>query len=800
MRKKNTALFVETMTADPVWTTIKGYPTYGHLYTAARTRRRQALEADGKTRDQVQKALDVFDWAYNRFTEAGEVFLEDHIDDRILNRAVSDRVLQRTLRRLTKKSHDEVRSILRCHVRPVALEIARTAGTYATLGETLVAHMCIRRISVDALAAEVGMRDSTLRAWITHDVPPTTARNLQRLAAIERVLQAPPGTLMRLAKGPRPIDDAPAEDRDIFLSLADALQHFMDLGGWTIGDLAEAAGMKAATLHTWLKKDCRPRRDDTVAQLQRIEAILKLASGTLMQFTDGVVRYMDANAADFGVSSGIWAIIRGHFPDDFDARSRPEQQEIIDWALKWIWKIPRDEDDAGGDRSAYRCQFRGVKFHAGTKEGLFYAPEGLQREYEALLTFKTVYPTPVGKRRGMMWRDGTIEARTSAIGTFFGAVARAVPEMPMEVMSFLNAGDADLVRKALGFIVDRRGHPTPTIITVVHALIALFNPDDGFVIQHREIFLDRYPGLPDGEGLSHFCRETVAMLYRECNAWQDKITAGRSSFRAVDPVLRSDHPLDAYHTIVEEIDARTPPRTTQELEWARCVRRSMMIHFLEILPLRRKDVCRLQLFTTGETPPSFAELTRRNHGIIYFAKGQWRFRQPKTVFKNHGSPATSDIDVALVNWRGFYDRMDRYLEARTLLLHGGPDHGQFFTKDNSQANSQSERPMGPVEFGSAFTSIIRSYGVHNPYTGTGAIIGLGVHRPQSVRHVVATHLAKVVDYDAAAARLFDTQRRVMETYADYQAVEKFEDADAGYGEAHDDPLVPRRRQRQLRVV
>ena len=107
--------------------------------------------------------------------------------------------------------------------------------------------------------------------------------------------------------------------------------------------------------------------------------------------------------------------------------------------------------------------------------------------------------------------------------------------------------------------------------------------------------------------------------------------------------------------------------------------------------------------------------------------------------------------------------------------------------------------MGPIDFGSAFTDVIRRYGVYNPYTGTGAIIGLGVHRPQSVRHVVATHLSKVVDYDAAAARLFDTQRRVMETYADYQAVEKFEDADAGYGEAYDDPLVPRRRQRRVRA-
>jgi hypothetical protein len=290
------------------------------------------------------------------------------------------------------------------------------------------------------------------------------------------------------------------------------------------------------------------------------------------------------------------------------------------------------------------------------------------------------------------------------------------------------------------------------------------------------------------------------MLYKECDAWQDKITAGRSSFRAVDPVLRSDYPLDAYHAIVDEIDARTPPRSTQELEWARCLRRSTVIHLLEVLPLRRKDACAMGLHLSSETPPSFAELTRRNQGVIYFSQGLWRFRQPKAVFKNHGSPATSDIDVILANWRDLYDRFDRYLEARSLLLRRGPDHGQFIVKDLSQGNSQPERPMGPVEFGSLFTDIIRNYGVHNPYTGTGAIVGLGVHRPQSVRHVVATHLAKVVDYGAAAARLFDTLERVMATYADYQAAEKFQDADAGYSETFDDPDMPRRRQRRLRVV
>lgn len=331
---------------------------------------------------------------------------------------------------------------------------------------------------------------------------------------------------------------------------------------------------------------------------------------------------------------------------------------------------------------------------------------------------------------------------------------------------------------------------------MLNALIAPFDPEEGFVVQHHDVFIDRFPGTPRGDDLTKLCKQIVEDLYAEYGAWQEKIIAGRSSFRAVDVVLRDDYPLDAYHGIVLNIDARTPPRAVQELEWARCQRRSMLIHFLEVLPLRRKDVTAVIWLDDDAPPPSFAALERRNSGVIYFQDGRWRFRQPKSVFKNHGSPATSDIDVALVNWRGLYDRIDRYREARKVLLVDGPDHGQFFVKDNSQSNTLPERPLDPGELSDIFIDAIRKFGIHNPYTGSGAISGLGAHRIQSVRHVVATHLAKVVDADAAAARLFDRLQQILSAYADYTAEEKFEDADAGYSEAFDDPVEPRRRQRK----
>lgn len=795
MCAKDTAIFNESVEKDPVWSTDRIYPSYGRLFQVSRATRRVALEHAGRTPEQIGNALSTFDWAFNRFTEAGGIFIDEPLDDRILHKPTNDRVLRRTLRQLKKTSHDAMRSQLRQHVRPIALELAREAGSYASLAETLKYHMQLRNITDAELANQVGLHINTLRGWINREILPTTAQNLQRLVALERALQVAPGTLMLLVNGPRPHDKIQA-GLPSFDTLTEALQHFIELRGWTAKGLAQAAGVRFTTLLTWLQKDCRPRRDDTVAHLARVEQVLELPKETLLHYTDGVYRYMTATYSDFGLTKHVWAIVRSHLPDDFDARSRPEQEEIVTWILENIWRIPRDEDDGGGDRSPYRCKFDRGNGTPDVRDGAFLAPVGLQREYDALIEFKTAYPAPIGKKRGVAWRDGTISARTTAFEVFFGELRQVAPDMPGDMMSFLNAADEAQVRKVIEFIVARRGMPTTTIIAVLNAVIALFNPNDGFVAQHREVFSERFPGMPAEDDLTRFCQQTVESLYAEHGAWMDKITVGRSSFKAVDVVLRDDHPLEAYHAIVEHIDSRTPPRSVQELEWARCQRRAMLVHLLEVLPLRRKELASLILLDEDAAPPSFASLTRRNHGVVYFKNGKWRFRQPKTVFKNHGSPATSDIDVALVNWRDLYDRIDRYVEARKVLLGDGPDHGQFIVKDNSQSHSKPEKPIDADELSNLFLDAIRKFGVYNPYTGAGAIRGLGIHRIQSVRHVVATHLAKVVEFDAAAARLFDSVQQIITTYADYTAEEKFEDADAGYSEAFDDPVEPRRRKRK----
>lgn len=453
MCAKDTAIFDESVEHDPVWSSGRIYPCYGRLFQTSRAARRASLERDRKTSEQINQALASFDWAFNRFTEAGAIAIDEPLDDRILHKPTTDRILWRTLRDLRQSSHASMRSQLRKHVLPFALDMARTAGTYASLSETLCHHMRLRGVTVVDLAAKIGMHPNTLRSWINGDVLPTTGRNLQRLAALERALQVAPGTFMLLVNGPRTRDKIRAGLPD-FDTLAEALQHFIELHGWTPKGLAHTAGVGFTTLLTWLQKDCRPRRDDTVAHLARVEQVLGLPQGTLLHYTDGVHRYVKARYDDFGISKSVWSVTRSHLPDDFDARSRLEQEEIVDWIQTTIWRIPRDEEDDGGDRSPYRCKFDCGKGTSGGLGDTFFAPSGLQREYDALLHFKTAYPTPIGKKRSMIWRDGTVSARTSAYGIFFGALRQVEPDMPGGMMSFLNAANKTQVRKAIQYIVD----------------------------------------------------------------------------------------------------------------------------------------------------------------------------------------------------------------------------------------------------------------------------------------------------------------------------------------------------------
>ncbi|HVI99501.1 MAG TPA: hypothetical protein VM657_10600 [Sphingomonas sp.] len=46
--------------------------------------------------------------------------------------------------------------------------------------------------------------------------------------------------------------------------------------------------------------------------------------------------------------------------------------------------------------------------------------------------------------------------------------------------------------------------------------------------------------------------------------------------------------------------------------------------------------------------------------------------------------------------------------------------------------------------------MIQRYGIFNPYTGNGAVPGLLLHGPHSIRDLLATHVLKAGSYEQAS--------------------------------------------------
>lgn len=753
-------------------------PTYEELREAALLNNRHVLSKSGKSDEQILKSARFIRWSFHKFCEIAEIVTPaEYIDERVITKVTMERIINKAMWS-NDSSRKKILTIMRGWVRPIALQLTEDAGNYKSLRTLLNYHFKQSGMCVGDLAATVGMDVATLRSWLDGRQP-TTRRNLEHLAALERVLDLPAKTLLAHVNGPRSVELPPQTPAEKFETLSEALAHYMRLGCYNTSQLSYAVKIQQTVMNDWIRKGTVPRSTVNIDALQNCEEVLGTPPGALMRFTDRSRRYLKASHSDYGLSRNHFSMIRSHFPDNFDLLPLEKRKEIVEWTTS-RYRVPLDDDDDGGIRTPYRCQFRGVEHHAGHHEGVFFAPPQLQKEYDALIRMHAGKVAPVNIKRKKSWTPGSVSARTSSLGMFFGAVRNVAPDIPLERYSLLLATDMDLVRKAVEYIISRRGRATPSMVLMLVTLQRVFSTGDGFVMQHRDIFLNAYNSLPADDEFLQISIDTVKELSEERKRRREQVRVGRYSFRALNVVLRKERPIDEYFKIVEYIDRCTPVRSQQPLEWARNKRDSLLLHFLMVLPLRRKNCARLLLQAQAGEPPTFGELEAKEMGIIYRYDDEWRVRIPKEEFKNKASPATDNVDVALLDWAGLYERIDSYLEAREILLAGGQDHEQFFVKDLTQPGSNPAEILSPEVLSNIFINTIMKYGVYNPYTKTGAIEDLRAHRIHAIRHLVATHLAKVSDYDTAAARLLDTVKMIRNSYADYRAGEKFADADVGY--------------------
>lgn len=767
-------------------------PTYGDLFEAAQQRFLLTQSNSGKTDRQVQNKMSEYKWAIKKFCEIANIITPaEHLDARVVNKVTMEKHINLGLQG-KRDQRKKVKTLMTAHVRPVALTLVESAQTYQKLSGALKENIKKRKTTAKSVAAAVGMDYATLRSWINYDRLPLKRENLENLAAIEKLLKLEPTSLLSYVNGPRATQISQIEHDDSFLTLSETLTYHMKLCRHNITSLSEKVKVSQQVMSTWINKGNVPRSTENVEVLARCEVVLNVPQGTFTRFTDRRARYLKAQHNQFGMTKSNFKLVRPHLPDNFDEMSPDEQSECVQWA-SMHHRRPLDKDDDGGDRTPYRCQFAGVAHHAGFHDGVFFAPFQLQVEYDALIKFQTIIPHPVGVKRHTPWAKGSVSARTSALGMFFGGLREVEKGINTDDYSLVLATDIALVRKVTDHLIKRRGRATNSILFLLTTLARIFNPVDGFFFQHRDVFAEHHSSLPEGKKYVKLCKKTHKALYSEIKRRREQIVKGRYSHRALNVVLRADRPMDEYFKIVQYIDYCRPLQNQQPLEWARNVRDSLLLHFLLVMPLRRKNCANLLIQTEDREPPTYHDLARKGMAIVYRRSHSWRIRIPQKVLKNRKSSATSDIDVELVDWAGLYERIELYIEAREILLHGGLDFGQFFVKDNSQPSSDDTRPLSAEVLSNNFLNIISKYGIYNPYKKTGAIEGLYAHRIHGIRHLVATHLMKTNDAETAAARLFDTVKMILEIYSDYQPVEKFAKSDEAYG--HDprfgkSPAVP----------
>jgi hypothetical protein len=147
---------------------------------------------------------------------------------------------------------------------------------------------------------------------------------------------------------------------------------------------------------------------------------------------------------------------------------------------------------------------------------------------------------------------------------------------------------------------------------------------------------------------------------------------------------------------------------------------------------------------------------------------------PSVAFKNAHSSffGSRPFRLVLPDLAGLYRRIDDYIARRRQRLLGpAADPGTFFVK--TAKTTSADAAYDSNTFYEAWRLTIQRYGVHNPFTGRGAIAGLLPHGPHNVRDVLATHiLKKTGSYEQASYAIQDTPDVVAKHYGRFLPQDK----------------------------
>ena len=464
-----------------------------------------------------------------------------------------------------------------------------------------------------------------------------------------------------------------------------------------------------------------------------------------------------------------------HLPKDFETLSVLEKEEILLWVSENILSTPKEILDDGdvkpgitGTDIAFYVLSRDVDTRAPTSSNDFIS------ELDEVQKFKTVKLLPYGKQRNTSWNPVTAERADYHVRAFVGSIHAM--GMPGERATICLCLFPKIIDMFIDWKVSRRNGYTLNINHPLEIFESLLHSKTGFICQspHLRDHVRPIPGFissdeasrvtSDEEGAwTEACERARAHIRLRIKEVKKVAEKGRDPFESILPALTSENPVQVYNKIIDEIRHRTPGRRYAKSR-AEAMRSLMMIRIGLLTGLRSKNLREL-LFTQGKQQRSWKELKRLKRGELSFDGDTLNVRIPRAAFKNSTSRAVEDENTIVIpDHDQMYREMEEYLGQREVLLAGHDDPGTFFIKTVSSRSSSAEYTQ--IGYYDAFRATITTYGIHNPYTGQGAIEGLRPHGPHSVRHILATTMVKLTGgFSEAASLLMDTEEMVRDNYA-----------------------------------
>ena len=579
---------------------------------------------------------------------------------------------------------------------------------------------------------------------------------------------------------------------------AEVRRHGDSIWGLHRAMVAVGGTIDRTTLGAWCRGTKEPQTPASLKVVDLIEVRYRLTRGYLRSRIAHGRAVSGHSLPEVGVAER--RRLAWHLPDDFNSRTASEQAEILAWVRSSVLSggtaFHRYHAEVSKHRFAIRFEglVEGAPLRSGQK--LSASPEfaptpRLAREMSGLLGFKTRTLTEVGFQRSGVWGPETASQKVEHLGLLFGALA-AGPDgvsrglgLPRERLTF-----ALLVWPAtwdwyVQWRETRRGFYTGWEVEMLLLAAALTRSQTGWLRQSPALAveLEAVAGLVSEEDVRKACEDwdgACERLHRHALARAKEIQrvarVHRDPFEPLLPVLEAASPVGEYLKIAREILLRMPDPGRHPRTAAESVRAFLMIRLGLHLGLRQKNLRQLLVRQRGHSHTSERELERMKRGELRWSDrdGGWEVFIPCAAFKNAHSAyfAKRPFRLLLPDLGDLYRWIGDYLgRHRARLLAGAPDPGVFFIK-TVKATSR-DQAYSQQTFYEAWRLAIQRYGIHNPYTGRGAISGLLPHGPHSVRDVLATHILKQTgSYEQASYAIQDTAATVADHYGRFLPQDK----------------------------